>query len=53
MKETFEIDEFKTVYFYDEKIGRENPKNPAIIYSNGIVEYWKDGLFVKVGFLKS
>lgn len=43
------IEEGRIVYKVNDVIGRLNPKNPAIIYENGIVEYWKDGVFVKVG----
>lgn len=52
LKETYEREENRTVFKVNGEIGRINPKNPAIIYDNGIVEYWKEGYFVKVGFAK-
>lgn len=50
--ETLTAENGKIVYRVGEDIGRLNPKHPAIIYDNGIVEYWKDGYFVKAGFAK-
>lgn len=50
--ETMTHEDGRIVYKVGDEIGRLDPKKPAVIYDNGIVEYWKDGYFVKVGFAK-